>query len=80
MKTIASKVKDETYDDLQELCENSDITVSEYVRGMIEDGFEEMEKEYKASEENHQNKVVEGTLVEVKSEPQRITVEVIPDD
>ncbi len=80
MKTIASKVKDETYDDLQELCENSDITVSEYVRGMIEDGFEEMEKEYKASEENHQNKVVEGTLVEVKSEPQRITVETIPDD
>ncbi len=80
MRTIASKVKDETYDDLQELCDNSDITVSEYVRGMIEDGFEEMEKEYKASEENHQNKVVEGTLVEVKSEPQRITVETIPDD
>ena len=80
MKTVACKVKDETYNDLQELAQNSDITISEWIRDMIEDEFEEMEKERKASEENYQNKPVEGTLREVKSEPQKITVETITDD
>ena len=32
MKTIACKVKDETYNDLHEIAENSDVTISEWVR------------------------------------------------
>ncbi len=80
MKTIACKVKDETYNDLHEIAENSDITVSEFVRGMIEDEFNRLEEERKGFEEIERNKPVKGTLVEVKSEPQRITVETIPDD
>jgi len=80
VRTIACKVKEETYNDLHEIAENSDITVSEWVRGMIEDEFERLEVERKEFEDTEQNKPVKGTLVEVKSEPQRITVETIPDD
>jgi len=80
VKTVACKVKEETYNDLHEIAENSDITVSEWVRGMIEDEFERLEIERREFEDIEQNKPVKGTLVEVKSEPQRITVETIPDD
>ena len=40
MKPIACKVNDKTYDDLKDITENSDISISEWVRGLIEDEFE----------------------------------------
>ena len=65
MKTIACKVKDETYNDIHEIAENSDITVSEWVRGMIEDEFERLEVERKEFEDIEQNEPVKGTLTRV---------------
>ncbi|GFN39967.1 MAG: hypothetical protein YK1309IOTA_1020005 [Marine Group I thaumarchaeote] len=65
MKTIACKVKDETYNDLHEIAENSDVTISEWVRGMIEDEFKRLEIERKGFEDIEQNKPVKGTLTRV---------------
>ena len=67
MKTISCKVKDETYNDLQELAQNSDVTISEWIRDMIENEFEEMEKECKANEEDEQ-KPVEAEITQISND------------
>jgi len=70
-KTISCKLKEGTFNDVTDLCENSGITTSEWVRGVIEDIFERLEEE--AQEE-------EKALKEEEQKPKVVTHGKILDD
>ena len=75
MKIVACKVKEDTFNDIVEICENSDCTKSEWIRGLIENEFHELEEERKAYEENKE--LPKGTLTRVDNSdkpPQKIFI------
>jgi len=74
-KTISCKLKEGTFNDLTDMCENSGITTSEWVRNMIEDEFERLDEE-----EKEPQKITISEIPKEEQKPRVVTHGKILDD